>query len=62
MKTFYILVAFLLMFTACSSNNAFDNFKMDKDQELSVSNLQSAKIMSSDARVNGLFSNVASSF
>ena len=58
MKTFLIITIFTLIFTACSSNNAFDNFKMDKDQELSVSSLQSAKIVSADGKVSGIFSGV----
>ncbi len=56
MKTFFILLTFLLVLVGCSSNNAFDNFKMDKDQQRSISNLQTTKIVSSDEKVNGIFS------
>jgi len=56
MKTFFILLIFLFVLVGCSSNNAFDNFKMDKDQQRSVSSLQTTKIVSSSEKVNGIFS------
>jgi len=56
MKYFFILLTSLIFLSGCSSRNAFDEFKMDKDQELSISSLQSAKIISSDGKINGVFS------
>jgi len=56
MKTFFIILTFLTLFTACSSKNAFSEFKMDKDQELSISSLKSSKIISKNGEVSGVFS------
>lgn len=56
MKTFFIFLTFLTLFTGCSKKNAFYKFKMDKDQELSASSLQSSKIVSKDGEVKGVFS------
>jgi len=56
MKTFFIILTFLTLFTACSTKNAFSEFKMDKDQELSISSLKSSKIISKDGEVSGVFS------
>jgi len=56
MKTFFIFLTFLTLFTGCSKKNAFYEFKMDKDQERSASSLQSSKIVSKDGEVNGFFS------
>ncbi len=56
MKTFLIILTFFIFFTGCSSKNAFYQFKMDRAQELSVSSLQSSKILSKDGEVNGVFS------
>ena len=58
MNKIFTLLSLLLLFNACSSNNAFDNFKMDKDQELSVSSMRSAKVASSSGEVSGIFSSV----
>ncbi|MEK6658770.1 MAG: hypothetical protein AABY36_03705 [Campylobacterota bacterium] len=56
MKTFFIFLTFLTLFTGCSKKNAFYEFKMDKNQELSASSLQSSKIVSKDGEVSGIFS------
>ncbi|WP_310441485.1 hypothetical protein [Sulfurimonas sp.] len=56
MKTFLIILTFFIFFTGCSSKNAFDKFKMDKAQELSVSSLQSSKVLSKDGEISGVFS------
>ncbi len=56
MKTFFIILTFLTFFTGCSKRNAFFEFKMDKDQELSVSSFQSSKIVSKDGETSGIFS------
>lgn len=56
MKIYFTLLTFIILFTGCSSKNAFDQFNMSKEQELSVSSLQSAKIISKDQEITGLFS------
>jgi len=56
MKTFLLIFTYLLIFTGCSSNNAFDLFKMNKDQERSVTSLQTTKILTKDGYVSGIFS------
>lgn len=56
MKYFFLLSAFLTLFSGCSSKNAFSEFKMSKDQQLSVSNLQSSKITSEKMQVSGVMS------
>jgi len=44
MKSFYIVLTFAIIFTACADKNAFDKFNMLKEQELSATSLQSSKI------------------
>lgn len=44
MKTFLIILIFMVVFTACSKNNAFYDFDMSKNRELSEASLQSSKI------------------
>lgn len=56
MKTFFIILTFLTFFTGCSKRNAFFEFNMDKDQELSVSSFQSSKIVSRDGETSGILS------
>jgi len=56
MKTFFIILTFLLLFTGCSKKNAFFEFNMDKDQELSATNIQSSKIVSRDGATQGVIS------
>jgi len=58
MKTFLLFFTILFFLTGCSSNNAFDLFKLDKDQERSISNLESAKIVTNDGFVSGIFSGI----
>lgn len=55
MKYFFLFTAFILFFTGCSHNNAFSKFKMTKEQELSISSLQSSKIKSGE-KIDGVFS------
>lgn len=57
MKNLFIILAFFTLFSGCSKKNAFYEFKMDKDQELSVSNLKSSKITSKNDKkeIYGLF-------
>ncbi|MCF6339690.1 MAG: hypothetical protein L3J10_02905 [Sulfurimonas sp.] len=56
MKTFFIVLIFLISFAGCSSKNAFDKFKLTKEQELSISSLQNSKITSKTGEVDGVFS------
>ena len=56
MKTFFIILTLLTFLTGCSSKNAFDRFDMDKEQELSISSLQTSKILSKEGKVEGFFS------
>lgn len=56
MKTFFIILTLLTFLAGCSSKNAFDNFNMDKEQELSISSLQTSKILSKTGKVEGFFS------
>ncbi|MFA5232831.1 MAG: hypothetical protein WC390_00385 [Sulfurimonas sp.] len=58
MRTFFIFLTFLILFTGCSKKNAFFGFEMDKAQELCASSLQSSKIISKDGEVSGVFSAV----
>ena len=58
MKTFLLSFAFLLILTGCSSNNAFDLFELDKDQERSITSLQTAKILTTQGTVSGVFSGI----
>ncbi|MEA1891631.1 MAG: hypothetical protein U9N33_02855 [Campylobacterota bacterium] len=43
-----ILFLFTLFFLGCADKNAFDNFEMIKEQELSANNLQNSKIKTGD--------------
>jgi len=58
MKYFLLLLTFLVLFSGCSSKNAFSAFKMDRAKELSVSSLQSSKIVSKKSEVMGVFSSI----
>jgi len=55
MKYIIITLITIFSFVGCSKNNAFDNFKLTKDQELSINSLQSSKIKNGD-KVDGIFS------
>lgn len=55
MKYFFLLTTFVLLFSGCSHNNAFSKFNMTKEQELSISSLQSSKIKLGE-KVDGVFS------
>ncbi|NCO02104.1 MAG: hypothetical protein GW906_09770 [Epsilonproteobacteria bacterium] len=57
MKFFIISLSVLVMFTACATKNAFSKFEMTEQEELSISNLQSSKIMSGTV-VKGVLSAV----
>jgi hypothetical protein len=57
MKYFITISSILLLLSGCSKNNAFDDFKMNKEQELAINSLQSSKINSNDG-VSGIFSAV----
>lgn len=56
MKHFYLLFIYLMLLTGCSNKNAFTEFNMSKEQELSVSSLQSSKIVSYKGEISGVFS------
>ena len=49
-------IVILALLSGCSSKNAFSQFKMNKEQELSVSSLLSSKIKSQDGRIDGVVS------
>ncbi len=55
MKYIIITLITILTFSGCSKNNAFDNFQLTKDQELSINSLQSSKIKSGKT-IDGIFS------
>jgi len=55
MKYIIITLITVLTFSGCSKNNAFDNFKLTKEQELSINSLQSSKIKSGED-IDGIFS------
>ena len=55
MKIFLTSLTFMLVFSSCADKTAFSRFEMSKEQELTVSSLQSSKIVSGE-RVDGSFS------
>ncbi len=55
MKTFTIILTFLVLVSGCASRNAFEDFNMSKEQELSANALQRSKIKFED-KVNGIVS------
>ena len=57
MKYFFYLAVFSLLFSGCSSTNAFSNFDMSKKQELSEASLQNSKIRLGE-KVDGIISAV----
>jgi hypothetical protein len=56
MKKISTFLIVLLFFSGCSRKNAFDEFKMQKAQELSISSLQNSKILTKSGEINGIFS------
>ena len=55
MKSFFIVLTFLLLLWGCADKNAFSKFDLDIKQELTATNLQSSKIMS-NGKTEGIFS------
>ncbi len=55
MKSFFIILTFLLIFTACADKNAFTKFNMLPKQELGISSLQSSKIKTEE-HIDGIVS------
>jgi len=55
MRYFFTLITFIVFFSGCSHNNAFTNFHLNKEQERSISSLQSSKVKLGE-RVDGVFS------
>ncbi len=55
MRYFFIITTLILLFNGCSHNNAFTKFGVTKEQELSMSSLQSSKIKLGE-KVDGVFS------
>ena len=55
MKSFLIILTFVVLFTGCADKNAFSKFDMSEAQELSASSIQSSKIKSKD-RTEGILS------
>lgn len=55
MKFFLSAMTLVLLLTACSNQNAFSRFDMDKQGELSVSSSQTSKIKSEN-QIEGIFS------
>ncbi|MDA7816763.1 hypothetical protein N9A28_01085 [Sulfurimonas sp.] len=56
MKYILILSTFLVLFTGCSHKNAFSEFKMNKEKQVSISGLQSSKIVSTKKSIGGIAS------
>jgi hypothetical protein len=56
MKYILINIAILLFISACSSRNAFSQFNLADEQELSVTSLLSSKLKSKDGKVYGIVS------
>ena len=55
MKSLLNALLFTLLFTACSHQNAFTKFNLNKEQELGISSLKSSKIIANN-KVAGVFS------
>lgn len=53
MKTFLIILLFIVSFTNCSTNNAFHQFDMDEIQEFSEETIQSS-VIKNDKEKDGL--------
>ena len=61
MKTFTIILTFLVLISGCASKNAFERFDMSKKQELGEDALQRSKIKYAD-KVNGIVSTIYLNF
>jgi len=61
MKTFTIILTFLVLISGCASKNAFEGFDMSKEQELSEDALQRSKIKFGE-KVNGIVSTIYLNF
>ena len=57
MKSFTIILTFLVLFSGCADKNAFSKFEMNEKQELSANALQRSKIKYAD-KVNGIVSTI----
>ncbi len=55
MKYTIIILTAIITLTGCARNNAFDNFKLNEKQELSINSLQSSKIKS-QKNIDGIVS------
>ncbi len=55
MKTFLIILTFLIFLTGCSSKSAFSRFNMTQEQELSIDSNQRSKVKFGD-KMNGIIS------
>lgn len=58
MKYFFLITIFLLISTGCSQKNAFVKFDMGKDEERSISSLQTSQIIGKNAEISGVISAV----
>lgn len=56
MKYFFLISIFLIFFTGCSQKNAFVKFNMSKDEERSVSSLQTSQIIDKKGEIAGVIS------
>jgi len=61
MKTFTIILTFLVLFSGCASKNAFEKFDMSKKQELGANALQRSKVKYGK-QVNGIVSTIYLNF
>ena len=61
MKTFTIILTFIVLFSGCADKNAFGKFEMSEKQEFSENALQRSKIKYAD-NVNGIVSTIYLNF
>ncbi|MEA3331033.1 MAG: hypothetical protein U9Q29_05000 [Campylobacterota bacterium] len=55
MKSFFIILTFILLIAGCADKNAFSKFDMTTEQELSASSLQTSKVKFGE-EIDGTFS------
>ena len=55
MKSFFIILTFMILLAGCADKNAFSKFNMTTEQELSASSLQSSKVKFGE-EIDGTFS------